>query len=418
MKRRLWGLVAALWIGTAAFANGTVIDTTFYSPSLNSAQQLRIYLPQAYDGLHRFPVIYFLHGMASVPDDYAFTSTVLDILINSNYVDPVICVLPNGNCGPYLGSMWSNSELYGAWEDYVQYDVVDYMDEHYRTVPQAAKRCLMGHSMGGFGAMNIAIKFPGTFGIVYALSGLLSLEPFDYFLSRVLQEYDGPPYHYDPDAGFFTAAVYTAAGAFSVNLDNPPMYVDFVIDSNGVAIDSIYQHWLTHMPAYTARHEGDVQQLEIFFECGDNDELGFYPQNLAFKDSLDAMDVTYHWESFAGGHQDQVPQRFGNALMLLQPYLAADDAPAPVVTTCTLYPNYPNPFNSTTQIRFDLSRDADVNVRVVNVLGQVVSVIEEGRLNRGEHTASFDAGGLASGVYICQINAEGFIAQQKMVLLK
>ncbi len=418
MKRRLWGLVAALWAGMAAFANGTVIDTTFYSQSLNADEQLRIYLPQAYDGLHRFPTIYFLHGMGATPNDYAFTATVLDAMIGAGVIDPVICVLPNGDCGPYLGSMWSNSELYGAWEDYVQHDVVEFMDETYHTVPQATKRVLMGHSMGGFGAMNIAIKFPDVFGTVYALSGLVSLEPFDFFLSRVLQEYDAPPYHYDPNAGFFTAAVYTAAGAFSPNLNNPPWNVDFVIDSMGVVIDSIYEHWLTHMPAYTARHEGDIQQLTIFFECGDADELGFYPQNLAFKDSLDAMNVTYDWQSFAGGHQDQVGQRFGHALIMLAPLLAVDEPPAPMITTCVLYPNYPNPFNSSTQIRFDLARDADVSVNVLNVLGQQVSVIEEGRFNRGEHTVNFDADGLASGVYIGQVNADGFIAQQKMVLLR
>jgi photosystem II stability/assembly factor-like uncharacterized protein len=84
----------------------------------------------------------------------------------------------------------------------------------------------------------------------------------------------------------------------------------------------------------------------------------------------------------------------------------------------TLYPNYPNPFNPTTEIRFSLNRSSYVTVSVHNVLGKEISIILSEQKEAGTYTYSWDATGLPSGVYYCRFCAENKYEVQKMLLLK
>ncbi len=89
-----------------------------------------------------------------------------------------------------------------------------------------------------------------------------------------------------------------------------------------------------------------------------------------------------------------------------------------VASSFALYQNYPNPFNPETKITFDLSEAALVNLKVFNTMGQEVAVIANGHYASGRHVVSFDGTGLASGVYLYRLEANGLVAQEKMVLLK
>ena len=81
--------------------------------------------------------------------------------------------------------------------------------------------------------------------------------------------------------------------------------------------------------------------------------------------------------------------------------------------------NYPNPFNPSTTISFDLPADGRVRLEVYNVIGELVSTLiaDEAR-EAGTHATVFDATGLPSGVYFYRIQAGGFSAMRKMVLLR
>jgi hypothetical protein len=84
-----------------------------------------------------------------------------------------------------------------------------------------------------------------------------------------------------------------------------------------------------------------------------------------------------------------------------------------------LFPNYPNPFNPTTTLQFDLMQQARVTLKVYNVLGQeVVTLIQGEPLSAGVHTVRFDASSYPSGIYIYRLETPGFSAARKMVLLK
>ena len=80
--------------------------------------------------------------------------------------------------------------------------------------------------------------------------------------------------------------------------------------------------------------------------------------------------------------------------------------------------NYPNPFNSSTWITFDVPKSGNMAVKVYDVLGRQVAVLKDGQLPAGSHRMLFDGSGLASGVYVVRLEANETSRTQKVVLLK
>lgn len=80
--------------------------------------------------------------------------------------------------------------------------------------------------------------------------------------------------------------------------------------------------------------------------------------------------------------------------------------------------NYPNPFNPSTVIRYELAENSNVSLKVFDLLGREVATLVEGRETAGRHSVRFDATGLASGMYLYQLNTEQGLFTKKMLLLK
>ena len=87
--------------------------------------------------------------------------------------------------------------------------------------------------------------------------------------------------------------------------------------------------------------------------------------------------------------------------------------------TFTLNQNYPNPFNPSSTIQFGIPEASNVRLEVFNLLGQKVSTLVAGdKMQAGWHSVQFDAGNLASGVYIYRIEAGNFVQTKRMMLIK
>jgi hypothetical protein len=100
-------------------------------------------------------------------------------------------------------------------------------------------------------------------------------------------------------------------------------------------------------------------------------------------------------------------------------WLGVNEPVRAVTDEFRLIGNYPNPFNPTTRIRFDLPADLRVSLKIYNTLGQEVAVLADGRMMaRGEHQLSFDGSALSSGLYFYTLQAGSYSAVSKMVLMK
>ena len=80
--------------------------------------------------------------------------------------------------------------------------------------------------------------------------------------------------------------------------------------------------------------------------------------------------------------------------------------------------NYPNPFNPSTKIQFQLPKSSHVKITVYSALGQLVTTLLDEDLDSGSHAVTFDAKNCASGIYFYKIESPDFVKVRKMLLLK
>lgn len=83
-----------------------------------------------------------------------------------------------------------------------------------------------------------------------------------------------------------------------------------------------------------------------------------------------------------------------------------------------LLPNYPNPFNPKTTIKFQIPNSSIVTIKIYDLLGREVKQLLNQRMNKGTWTVEFDANNLASGIYFCKMVAGDFLKVRKLALIK
>lgn len=152
------------------FTHNHGADRRIWSPALCEKRDLYVYVPPCYDPHLRYPVILYLHGFGQ--DETAFLKLVkyFDQAVRQGKLPPSLIAAPDGSIygKPALfnaGSFWVNSKA-GRFEDYVIQDVWGFVTSHFSVRPERHAHGLVGASMGGFGAYNLAIKYRDCFGIV------------------------------------------------------------------------------------------------------------------------------------------------------------------------------------------------------------------------------------------------------------
>ena len=108
----------------------------------------------------------------------------------------------------------------------------------------------------------------------------------------------------------------------------------------------------------------------------------------------------------------------GGIFQSAQPVLGVAERQSGLPISFTLDQNYPNPFNPATQIRFTVPKAGIVTLTVYDVLGQQIVTLIDGRQEPGDHSISWNALNVPSGVYFFRIVAGDFVQTKKMVLMK
>lgn len=160
------------------FNHGT--DRRIWAPSLGQKRDLYVYLPPGFDPCRRYPLILFLHGFTQ--DETLFIDSVvepLDQAIASGQLPPVILAAPDASlhgldCLFSAGSFFLNSRA-GAFEDYLEVDVWNFLIDNYPIRPEREAHVLLGASMGGGAAFNHAFKYRDRYGVAVGIFPPLNL---------------------------------------------------------------------------------------------------------------------------------------------------------------------------------------------------------------------------------------------------
>jgi len=154
--------------------HGSVVQKSIFSTHVNTNYQLNIYLPPSYDSLvtTTYPTVYFQDGGEYV--SLASTVNVLDNLLDSSKIEPVIAVFvtPNNRNEEYAGSLRNQYRLFFANE------LVPYIDANYLTKDDPKERLVIGPSYGANISALISYNHPEVFGLCGLHSG--ALQPNGY----------------------------------------------------------------------------------------------------------------------------------------------------------------------------------------------------------------------------------------------
>lgn len=241
------------------------------SASMNRDVGYNIYLPPSYeeDTQTRYPVVYYCHGATgSETSDVPVVNWVAD-QIGKGYLGKVIYVLMNA--GHFSGYRDRPDGKVMA-ETYVIRELIPEIDRRYRTIASREGRALMGFSMGGGGAVRLALKYPDLFCAVASFGGSLG---------RAAGSADPAP---SPD-----------------QTENP---------------DNIY-HWATTNQAAVKERVG------LFFVVGQQDRM--YADHGPLLQHLHSLGIDFHYRVIAGmGHDlwGSMDLLGGEAMRFLASYYA------------------------------------------------------------------------------------------------
>jgi enterochelin esterase family protein len=150
---------------------------SFFAPALGRQADYSVFFPPSYDDLkagQALPVVYFLHGMWNdhtswVVQRYGSVPQRLERLMMADRIPETLVVSPDGENSFYTDFL-DGSENF---ERLVYEDLLSIVESRYRVRPERSSRGIAGVSMGGYGSLKIAMKFPELFASVVAISPIV-----------------------------------------------------------------------------------------------------------------------------------------------------------------------------------------------------------------------------------------------------
>lgn len=155
-------------------ASAAVVDTIqIYSQSMQKNIKAVIITPDTYASASEFPVVYLLHGYSGNQLDWITKATGFEKAVDQ-YNLMIVC--PDGG----FGSWYWNSPVdpKSHYETFVSDELVKAIDAKYKTIKDRTGRAITGLSMGGHGALYLAIKHQDVFGAAGSMSGGVDIRPY------------------------------------------------------------------------------------------------------------------------------------------------------------------------------------------------------------------------------------------------
>jgi len=154
-------------------ARGAVVDTVVtYSSSMKKSIKAVVITPDNYQSASPMPVVYLLHGYG---DNYAAWPTKAKGFERAADLYQLIIVCADGNNSWYWDSPVDEKYRY---ETYVSNELIKWVDEKYKTIKNRTGRAITGLSMGGHGALYLALRHQDVFGAAGSMSGGVDIRPF------------------------------------------------------------------------------------------------------------------------------------------------------------------------------------------------------------------------------------------------
>ncbi len=395
---------------------GTLEDRTFFSQALNEDVTFRVYLPPGYHTAATgttYPVIYSLHGASVGYEAYSLMYPIVDALWRTGTVRPFILVMPDGKAEPYLGSFYTNSELYGKYEDFIIQDLIPFVDEQYKSNSYRGMRAIMGHSMGSYGAFKLGLKNSGLFIGIAGHSGPLNIEMLEILIPQLKTENGNQaPFNWAPGPGkSLTNLAFSMAGAFSPNLSQTHK-VDFPLDAEAEPITAVMDRWKPHNVSRMAGQLPGENPMGIYFDCGSRDDFQLQFQNRAMADSLRKYQIPHQYIEYFGDHNTGLPLRVPVALRFLGALFHEATGMDILLDSPVQYSLYPNPSEGEIRITLSFSQSEEpAKVLVMDLMGRAIM---SDSMKSPSHL--IDLTGYEPGVYLISVDRRGHRLTKRVIL--
>ena len=306
-------------------------------------RKLPVYLPPSYRKAPKkhYPVVYFLAGFAgsglSMLNYSPFEPNVperVDRLIRQQKIPEIIAVMPDCMTRIY-GSQYVNSSAVGRYEDYIL-EIVELVDNKFRTLSTPEGRVILGKSSGGYGALMLGTKHPDVFGSLACHSGDMYFEyvyktEFPQAYNAIYRKKTVEKFyeylqglHKIPGWAFPALNLIAMAAAYSPKATPGEFDLPFDLETGEVRTE-IWQKWLDFDPVYVIeRRQDNLRKLKfIYLDCGSRDEYHLHIGARILSKKLKRLGIKHVYEEFEDGHRS-TSYRYDRSLELIVPLISEE----------------------------------------------------------------------------------------------
>ena len=266
-----------------AHAQGRIDCNALQSHILGETVHYCVMLPPGYDATaaghspRRYPVLYFLHGLGGNEQMLLNSGgmNMIQDLRDQKRIGEFLIVSPDAGRSFYINSRDGKIR----YEDFFIREFLPYIESHYRIRAEKKSRGITGVSMGGYGALRFALRYPNLFAAVSAHS----------------------------------PALIEKLPNIKVSSDQAAAVAEVLGKAFGSPLDAAF--WVHESPFTIVKDEPRPAGLQIYFDCGTDDEFGFNKGNEQFHELLTARGIVHEFHLYPGGHDweyfaDHLPASF------------------------------------------------------------------------------------------------------------